>query len=177
MVLYFLSTIGTYAFIAQHYEATILATGWMHIPQRCTTRNTSRLAQWVGSATVFTSQTAHPVSELMGSAGAGCGLGYGLPDAFAELQTLDILGQIIQSADQAERVAKHRNRRLPEAGCYAEPGLLSKIDHNAICHLLNSDRDSGLPARYRSWTCPNLDSQLVALAKNLCPHVALVEFG
>lgn len=87
------------------------------------------------------------------------------------------MGQVIQPADQAKRVAKHRKSRLPKAGCYTEPGLLSKLDHDSIRYRLDGDREGGLAAGARPGLRPDLDSHFITFAHNLRAHAALVEFG
>lgn len=64
----------------------------------------------------------------------------GFPNLFAKLNAFQILREIVQAREQAERVAKRRPRSLTEARRDTQPRLLTELDHDAIFHLLNVDR-------------------------------------
>src|SRR3990172_722175 len=149
----------------------------MRVTQGSATGYACRFPKRIGGSAEFTRQAAHPVRKLVRGAGTCCGASNDLPHVFTELQTFDILSQVIQAADQAKRIAKHRESRLPDTGCYSEPGLLSKLDHNPVGYLLNGDREGCFSAGSRARMRPNLDSHFITFAKNLGVHIPMVEFG
>lgn len=120
-------------------------------------------------------QAAHPVRKLVRGPGACRCAGNYLPDVLAELQVLNILCKVIKPANQVERVPEHGKSCLPETGCYPEPGLLSKFDHDPVVHRLDCNRDCGLTAGARPGMCPDLDSHFITFAQYLGVHTAVVE--
>lgn len=149
----------------------------MCVSQGSAASDAGRLTQRIGRLAVLAGQAAHPVGKLVRGACAGRGPGDHLPDVLAQLYAFDILRQVIKPADQAERVAENRESRLPEAGGYTEPGLLSEFDHDPIVHLFDGDRDRGPAAGARSRVRSYLDSHFITFAQHLGVHAAVVELS
>lgn len=175
--LYPLATVGAGAFLSKDDEPTACTAARVCISQRGAAGDAGWFPKGIGSSTEFTCQATHAVRKLVRSASAGRCPGNDLPHVFAELQVFDILGQVVQAADQAERVSKRGERCLPEAGRYAEPGLLSELDHDPVCHLLDRDRESGLSTGGRAGMRANLNSHFITFAESLGVKIPTVELG
>ena len=99
-----------------------------------------------------------------------------LPGSFTKLHAFDILGKVIQPAEQAERIAKCRESGMPEACRDPQPGLLTQLHHDAIFNSLEVDGEGGVSARAVPIARSNLDSHPVFVAQELGVQVAAVKF-
>jgi hypothetical protein len=98
-----------------------------------------------------------------------------LPGFLAELHAFDILGKIIQPAQQTERIPQGCEGCVAQAGRDSQPGLLAHLNHDAILDGLNVNSQRGVPAG----PCPgmggNLDGHFVLIPQHLGMHVAAIE--
>lgn len=99
-----------------------------------------------------------------------------VPHVFAKLDIFNVLGEIVQSTEQAKGIAECCKGSVAEAGCQTQPGLPAQFDHNAIFNFLDADSESGLSARHGSRPCSDLDRHVIGLPNHLRIHVAAVEF-
>lgn len=97
------------------------------------------------------------------------------PYFLAQLHVLDILRQIVQPAEQAQRIAKRRPGCLTETRRDPKPGLLAHFRHDAIFNLLDVDRQRGLPARHCIRARCDLHRNFVFPADHLRVHIPAVE--
>ena len=126
---------------------------------------------------VFTSCTFEVFREFSGSSRRPGSLRDDLPDAVIDLKVFDILGNIVEASEQAERILESRQCAHPEAGCHAQPGLLPQLDHDPLFERLNGYRHGGLSARHGIGPAANLNNDPVALTQRLRAHISLIEFG
>ena len=98
------------------------------------------------------------------------------PGLVCELHVFDVLGEVIQPAQQAERIPQGRNRSMPQARYYTQPGLLPDLYQDSVLDTLQVDRQRGLPAGGGASAGGDLDSHLILGSQNLGVHVAAVEF-
>lgn len=132
--------VGAAGFIRCNHKPTIRAGGWVGISQGSAAGNAGAFAQGIRRSAVFTCDSAQSFGKRVGRAKSMDGAIDYSPHVFAELHTFEILGQVIQPAEQAERVAKGGKSRMAEAGSYTHPGLSTHFDHNAIFHRTDVDR-------------------------------------
>src|SRR5687767_12192980 len=98
--------IRTKSFFQCNRESTILASGRLDIPQRSTTGNTASLPERIRRSTMFARDSPQPFREsVRGAQSRHCAADH-LPYVFAELHIFKILGDIIQSAEQAKGISK-----------------------------------------------------------------------
>jgi hypothetical protein len=148
----------------------------LDVTHRRAARNAVRFADRIGRAAVVTGQAGEPLGELRAGSGLADFPFHHLPNFFGQLQVLDILGNIVQAAQQVHRVEKRGDCRLAKAGGHAHPLLLADLHHHAVLDLLDINRQRGLPAGARELAGGNLDREMVALAQHLGAQVALVVF-
>lgn len=124
---------------------------------------------------ILTSSAFEVFGKFRRSPGRARGAGDHSPDPVADLKVFDILRNIIQPPQQAERVANGGERRCAEACRHAQPGLLTQLDHDAFLEGLNRHRHRRLPARHRPRTSAHLHNNPVFIPQRLRPQVALVK--
>ena len=148
----------------------------MGIAHRRTAGQAAAFTEWIGRAAVIAGDARQALGELFGSAQVDNGPVDHVPDPVGELDVFDILGQVVEPAEQAERVAQGREGRLPEACGHAQPGLLADLQHHAVLHGLNVDRHGGVPAGAGAHAGGDLDGHFILCAQDLGVQVAAVEF-
>ena len=100
-----------------------------------------------------------------------------LPHIFAELDVFDILCEIVQSAEQAEWIAKRGYGCLTQTRRHSQPGLLTQIHHDPILHFLDGDGECRLPAGHGTHAGCHLDRHFLLIADHLGVQVAAVKFS
>lgn len=113
---------------------------------------------------------------MRGPRGAG-GLLDGLPHPLAQLQILDVLGDLAQVAEQAPWVEQGSNRRGSKRRGRAEPILLPDLHKNPVGRFLNRDCHPRLAPRGRAGTSPDLYRQVILLSQNLGTQTPAVKLG
>lgn len=98
------------------------------------------------------------------------------PNAFAHLQTLNVLREVVQPPKQTERIANSGKRRRSDAGGDAQPRLLTQFRHDAVFDGLNRYRHCRLSARRRIGARADLHDDFVAFAQRMSAQIALIKF-
>src|SRR5512133_3469926 len=99
---------------------------------RCAACNAVPATDRVGSSAEFTGDARQSFRKRVGGTHGNDSLVDDVPDFIAELHAFDILSEVVQTAQQAERIAQRRKRGLTETRRYAKPSLLSLFHHHAI---------------------------------------------
>ncbi len=118
----------------------------MCISHRCTTGETIGFSQRGGRPAILTTKPGELFRQRVRSAESRDGALDDPPGLFVELHVFNILGKIIQPAEQAEGIPQRGDRRMTEACSHAQPGLLPGFDHHPIFDGLNVDGESGVSA-------------------------------
>lgn len=126
---------------------------------------------------VFTGCTFEIFREFSRSARRLRRLGDHLPDTVIDLKVFDILGNIVKTAEQAERILKRRKRAHAQAGRHTQPGLLPQFDHDALFQGLDGYGHGGLPARHSIGPGTDLNNDPIALSQCLRAHVSVIELA
>jgi hypothetical protein len=100
-----------------------------------------------------------------------------LPDAFCDLQILNILRQIIQPTEQAERVSPGRERGDPNIRSNTQPFLLPYLYGNTVFNFLNRNRERSLPAGRRTLAGRDLYHYLLIVPELPGDQITPVEMG
>ena len=170
-------TVRADRFVGADYESAMGAGGGLRRSQRRAAGNAGAFADRVGCAAMTARYAPQPIRQLMGRAEVCYCLLDGSPNFFAELNTFEILSEIIQPREQTEWVAKRRPGGLTDTRRDAQPGLLTEFDHYAVFHLLDAHCERGLPARHRSHSCGDLHCHLIFLSDGLRLQGAAVELS
>jgi len=149
----------------------------MHFSKWSTAGNTSRLTKWICCEAILAHETVQPIGKRGRGAGCAASLFDHLPDSIIDLQAFDILRNIVQAPQQAERIPQSRERAHAETGGNSEPGLLSKFHHDPIFDGLDRNGERCLSAGGCTRMSSNLDDHPFAIAQGLCVQVAPVEFS
>lgn len=99
-----------------------------------------------------------------------------LPDIFRELQVLEILREVIQTAKQRKRILQSGQRGPAEAGGCANPCLLTELHHHAVGGLLDGHGDSRLAAGHCAGARGDLHDHAFLCAHRLRLQICAVEF-
>jgi len=113
----------------------------------------------------------------MGSAKGGNRAIDCLPYIFTELYVFDVLREIIQPAEQAERIPERGYGSMTQACRHSQPGLLPQIHHDPILHVLDVDGECGLSARHGAHAGRNLYCHSLLIANHLCMQVSAIKFS
>ena len=148
----------------------------MRISQRGPTSQTTRLAHRIGGPTVFARQACKPFRQGVGGF-ERChhALDHG-PGPLVELHAFDILGEVIQPAEQTKGIPQGRNGGLTQACRHAQPGLLADLHENAIFDGLQVNGQRRVPPGAGASTGGDLDRHLFRVPEDLGVHIATVEF-
>ena len=99
------------------------------------------------------------------------------PDTRRELDGLQILGQIVQTAEQGPRVLEAPQARRSKAGSDAQPLLLSEASQHTILDLGELHREGRSSAGGLAEAARDLHQDLLAVADALRLHFAAIELG
>ena len=100
----------------------------------------------IGRLAVFAHDAVQPLGKFIPAAKYfGIGM-QDFPGLIHKLQGFKVLGDIINAAEQAEGIMDGRQRRKAQAGCHADPGLLTGLHGNAVLNFLKSEGKRSLAA-------------------------------
>ena len=171
----FSTAIRTDSLLGGDDETAVRTGGRLYIAQRPATGQAAWLPNRVGRAAVFTREPGKFLRQGVGGVQRSHGPLDGFPGVFTELYTLDILGQIVQPAQKAERIAQRGHRGMAEARRQTEPGLLANVHQDAVFDGLQIDGHCGRPAGSEATACSYLYGHAIFVAQHLCVHAAAVE--
>ena len=100
--------VGADLFLRTDCEAAFAAGRWMRLAHRRATGDTVSFAHRVCGSTILAGHPAQPVGQLEGRTQTGHGPIDHSPDVITELNVFNILGKVIQAADQVEGAAQGR---------------------------------------------------------------------
>ena len=103
------------------------------------------------------------------------GLVYDRPNMLAELQVFHVLGNIVETADQAQRILQCGDHCPAQGGGRSEPFLLADLNHDPVRDFLNCDGQCGLASGGSARAGTDLDGQIICLAKDLCAQITPIE--
>lgn len=169
--------VGTALFF-QPYHKPAATTGYrVGVSHGSATGNAISHSQRVGRATELAGDACQPLGQFVGGPQVDHSLVDHPPGFLTKLDAFDILGDIVQPAEQTERVAQDRKCSMSQACSDSQPCLLADFHHHPILHGLDVDSQCGLPAGPGSHPGGDLDGYPVPGAKDLCMHIAAVEFA
>lgn len=145
--------------------------------QRCSAGNAGSLTYRVGSFAVLADHACEALRELLAGSSRAGHLGHYLPDPFCQLEVANVLGDIVEPAQQVPRVHQGGHGCLAKAGSHSEPLLLARLDHHAVLDCLDIDRQGRLSAGTGPLGRGDLHSQILFAAQKLSLEIALVEFS
>lgn len=136
-----LSAVWAFGFVTGKDETTILACSGLGIPERCATGQAARAAYRIASGAVSAGRATKSGGDV--ARGAECPHRFfdGLPHLFVEVKVFDILGDVIQPAQQIQRVASDGQECGAQAGGNPQPGLLTQVNDDPIFMVLNRDAE------------------------------------
>jgi len=147
----------------------------LELAERGSARNTAGLPHGVGGPAVVAGHPSQSLGKRSGRSSRPRDRVDDLPDPLAQLEILDILGQIVEAPEQTEGIPQGPHCRRPQAGRDPEPGLLADLSHNAIFRRLEGYGQCRGPSRCGTLSSSNLDDHLLVLTKGLGAQVAAIE--
>ncbi len=111
----------------------------------------------------------------MGSAHRFCDLIDHIPNPIIQRQVLDILGDVIQAADQVERVPPGGEQGSAKAGGDPQPVLFADLDCHTIFELLQGDPDGSFSTRSGVLPASDLNQMLGVDFFVLRDQIAIIE--
>jgi hypothetical protein len=133
-------------FAVQDRKPALTAGLRLLLAERRAACDTGCLAHRIGRVAIRACDAFQPFRKFMGCACGLRGTFHRLPNGFGELQILEVLGDIVDAAQQRERIFQCGQRAPAQAGGGAHPGLLAQFDHHAIGRVFNCDGQRGLSA-------------------------------
>lgn len=152
------------------------AGGWLGVPERRSASDAGAFSQRVGGSAMIAGDARKPVGQGVRGAKRRHRFVNGVPNFFAQLNTFDILREIVQPREQTERIPKRRPCRLSDAGGDSHPRLLTELDHDPVFGRLDAHGEGGLPAGHRSHAGGDLHRHFVFLPDRLRAQIAAIKF-